>query len=54
MLDLSQVAARLNVSRNGVRSLIRYSGLPAIVLNARTIRIEADALENWIASRRKG
>lgn len=52
LLEVSHVAIRLSVSSSYVRRLVRAGKLPHVRVGERQIRIEREALEAFIASRR--
>lgn len=48
LLKTSEVAERLNISRDNVLGLIRAGRLPAVVMGPKTIRVLESELEKFL------
>lgn len=51
LFNLAQVAEQLGVSVSSVRRYIRDGDLPAVSLGYRTLRVSAEALDEFVALR---
>jgi excisionase family DNA binding protein len=52
LLSFEDAAERLSISRRKLFDLLHEPGFPPrIYLSARTVRLDADALDTWIKSR---
>lgn len=48
ILTLEEVAERLRVNRNTLRTYIKEKGMPHIRIGKRMIRVDEDAFEAWL------
>lgn len=54
LVDWKPIAARLGLRERAFWRLVKETGLPHYVINARVIRFRWIDIETWLAERRKG